>query len=145
MKTIELEEIRLQQKMLKKQQELLGEREREIWKHHQDASAITVDETIMKTDVEPEEVNYVLGQSTGFVDGFKSAIDTIVGELASEYSDIPMSERELYMLVELGAIRERAWLKDHKQKEILQKSGWEQDYFARCPIWKRKEKKDGES
>lgn len=140
MKSIELEEIRLEHEILKKRQGLLQEREKEIWSHNQDARSITADETLMKSDIKPEEVNYVLGQSDGYVAGFKAAIDDIVCELSSEYRDIPMTESELYMLVELGAEKERAWLKDYKQKKIIETSGWEFDFTQRCPIWLKKEK-----
>ena len=138
MTSIELEEIRLEHQMLEKEQELLRKREREVLEHYQDAASINDDTTLIKSDVKPEEANYILGQSQGFVDGFRSAIDNVVNELAFEHRDT-MSERELYMLVELGAIRERAWLKNYKQKEIMGKSGWELSFAGRCPTWRKKE------
>ncbi len=145
MKTIEQEEIRLEYEVLKKRQELLHEREQEIWKHHQNADVIVADETLMKADITEGEVNYVLGQSAGYVDGFRAAIDTIVQALSSEYRDIPMTEHELYMLTELGEIKERAWLKDYKQKQIMYKAGWEFDFTKRCSIWHKKpQEQEGE-
>lgn len=42
------------------------------------------------------------------------------------------------MITELGRYQERAWLKDFKQKQTADKSGWEQEFFARIPIWKKK-------
>lgn len=145
MKTIEQEEIRLEYEVLKKRQKLLHEREQEIWKHHQNADAIVADETLMKADITEGEVNYVLGQSAGYVDGFRAAIDTIIQALSSEYRDIPMTEHELYMLTELGEIKERAWLKDYKQKQIIEKAGWEFDFAMRCPIWhKKSQEQEGE-
>ena len=145
MKTIEQEEIRLEYEVLKKRQELLHEREQEIWKHHKNADAIVADETLMKADITEGEVNYVLGKSAGYVDGFRAAIDTIIQALSSEYRDIPMTEHELYMLTELGEIKERAWLKDYKQKQIIEKAGWEFDFTKRFPIWHKKpQEKEGE-
>ena len=145
MKTIEQEEIRLEYEVLKRRQGLLHEREREIWKRHQNADAIVADETLMKSDITEGEVNYVLGQSAEYVDGFRAAIDTIIQALSSEYRDIPMTEHELYMLTELGEIKERAWLKDYKQKQIIEKAGWEFDFAMRCPIWRKKpQEQEGE-
>ena len=141
MKSIEEEEIRLEYEVLKKRQGLLHEREREIWKHNQNADAIVADETLMKADITEGEVNYILGQSAGYVDGFRAAIDAIINALSSKYRDIPMTEHELYMLTELGEIKERAWLKDYKQRQIIKKAGWKVDYMGRCPLWLKKSEK----
>ena len=138
MKSIEQEEIRLEYEVLKRREKLLNEREQEIRKHHQKADAIVADEIFMKADITEGEVNYVLGQSAGYVDGFIAAIDTIIQALSSEYRDIPMTEHELYMLTELGEIKERAWLKDYKQKQLIEKAGWTHDFTMRCPIWRKK-------
>lgn len=140
MTSIELEEIKLEREALKKREGLLREREQEIFSHHRAASQIVADETLLHDDVSPVELNYVLGASKGFVDGFQKAIDTVVEALANEYRDIPITESELYMLVSLGEIRERAWLTDWKQKEIVEKSGWTFNWSARCPVWEKGEK-----
>lgn len=134
----ELEEIRLQQKAVRKTLEALEEREREIYSHERDASIINSDDLCIKDTVDSDQVNYIMGHSAGFVSGFKSAIDTVISALASEFRDIPMTESELYMLIDLGEVKERAYLKDNRQRKILEGNGWEQD-FKDCPyVWKKK-------
>lgn len=142
MKTIESEEIRLEREILKKRLNMLDNRERKLYKHESDATSITADEALMKSDINPAEVNYILGHSKGFVDGFGCAVNTIIEALSSEYRDIRMTEDELYTLVELGRIRERTWLKDFKQQTVIEKAGWFFDFGARCPVWKKKEEKN---
>lgn len=135
----ELEKTRVQIKAVKESLEALEQREREILEHERDAHFINVDEGIIKDDASPELVNYVMGQSAGYVSGFRAAISTIVSALADEYRDIRMTETELYMLVELGEARERAWLKDNKQMKLLEKNGWERDFHGPSfPVWKKK-------
>lgn len=136
---VELEEIRLQQKAVKKTLEALQEREREICSHERDASIINSDDLCIKGAVESDQVNYIMGQSAGFISGFRSAVSIVVSALASEFRDIPMTESELDMLVELGGAEERAWLKDNRQKKILENNGWKQDFKdLTCPlVWKK--------
>lgn len=141
MNSIEQEEIRIEREALKRRENLLNEREREIWKHQQDASMITADETLLLDDVMEGELNYIIGHSTGYVDGFKAAVNTIIEALSSEYRDITMTEDELYMLTELGKVEERAWLKDYKQKRIIEKAGWQFDFSKRSSMWHKKEEK----
>ena len=120
----ELEEIRIQKQAAKKVLDALEIREREIYAHDSDARTINADEVLLKDDVQADEVNYILGNSRGYVNGFIAAINTIVAGLASEYRDIPITESELYLLTELGEMKERAWLKDHKSREVAEKNGW---------------------
>lgn len=136
---VELEELRLQQKAVKKTLEALQEREREICSHERDASIINSDDLRIKDTVDSNQVNYIMGQSAGFVSGFRSAVSIVVSALASEFRDIPMTEAELDMLVELGGAEERAWLKDNKQKKILEDNGWKQDFkdFANPHVWRK--------
>lgn len=136
---VELEELRLQQKAVKKTLEALQEREREICSHERDASIINSDDLRIKGAVESDQVNYIMGQSAGFVSGFRSAVSIVVSALASEFRDIHMTEAELDMLVELGGAEERAWLKDNKQKKILEDNGWKQDFkdFASTHVWRK--------
>ena len=132
--------ISVQKNALRKQIEALEEREREIHIHEEDAQYINSNELpVLKDGVNPSVVNYVAGQSKGFVDGFKSAINTIVLALSSEYREIPMTESELYMIIELGEIKERAWLRNRKDEEALEKQGWKQEYEGFCPFWVKKE------
>lgn len=137
---VELEELKLQQKAVKKTLEALQEREREICSHERDASIINSDDLHIKDIVDSDQVNYIMGQSAGYVAGFRSAINTVVNALASEFRDIPMTESELYMLIDLGEMKERAYLKDNRQKKILEGNGWEQDFkdFTRPHVWKKK-------
>ena len=132
--------ISVQKNALKKQIEALEEREREIYLHEEDAQYINSNELPeLKDSVNPSVVNYVAGQSKGYVDGFKSAINTIVLALSSEYREIPMTESELYMIIELGEMKERAWLKNRKDEEMLEKQGWKQEYEGFYPFWVKKE------
>ena len=136
----ELRLIKSERDALQKRINALNEQEREIQMHTRKADVITADEMVLRDDIMPDEANYVLGQSAGFVDGFASAINTVVATLASEYRDIPITEDELFLLVELGAVKERAWLKDYKQRQITEKSGWEFDFTRGC-AWVKKEDK----
>ena len=141
MNSIEQEEIRIEREALKRREKLLNEREKELWAHNRAAGEIVADETLLLDDVTDAEVNYVLGQSQGYVTGFTAAMDTIISALSSEYRDIPMTEDELYVLIKLGAVKEKAWLKDFKQKQIIEKAGWTFDFTERCSIWHKKEEK----
>lgn len=94
-----------------------------------------VDESHLSANAKEAEVNYVLGQSEGFVDGFQSAITFIIESLASTYRDIPMTEHELYMLVELGDAIRMAKLKDAKSKRIAEKAGWSKKWNGTFGTW----------
>lgn len=131
----ELKAIEELRESLNKRIEMLDEEAGEIRKKYRSVEIINVDEAILNDDIKPEAVNYVLGHSQGFVDGFASAINEITAALSSEYRDIPMTESELYMLVELGATKERAWLKDYKQRNLVEKNGWKFDFTKNPPIW----------
>lgn len=132
--------INVQKSALKKSMDALEERDREILRHEKDANFINSDEPfLMKDDIPPEAVNYIMGQSAGFVDGFRSAINTIVLTLSDTYRDIQMTEDELYMLIDLGAQKERAWLKDQKQKKLLEKQGWKEERHNFIPVWSKEE------
>ena len=132
--------INVQKSALKKSMDALEERDREILRHEKDANFINSDEPfLLKDDIPPEAVNYIMGQSAGFVDGFKSAINTIVLTLSDTYRDIQMTEDELYMLIDLGAQKERAWLKDQKQKKLLEKQGWKESHHGFVPVWSKEE------
>lgn len=136
--------ISMQIDALKKSMNALKERDKEILRHEKEADFINSDEPfLIKDDIPPEAVNYIMGQSAGFVDGFKSAINTIVLTLSDTYRDIQMTEDELYMLIDLGAQKERAWLKDQKQKKLLEKQGWKEEHHNFVPVWV-KEESEGE-
>ena len=141
MKTLELEEIRLEQQILKKKMDALVEREKEVNKRIRESKQLTADEALLKGDVSAVEVNYVLSYYAGYKSGVDAAMNTIVESLASQYRDIPITEDELYMVGELGRLQHQAWLKSYKPMEAARNSGWDQDYFAKNPIWKRKEEK----
>ena len=142
---IEYEQIKMELEAVRKHDMMLRDRAAELSKHESDADTITVDERLahLKDDVDPAAVNYILGQSAGYVDGIRAAIGLIVEAMASEYRDIPMTEDELGLLIELGEAKERAWLKDYKQRQITEKSGWEFD-FARGCAWVKSEKSCGD-
>lgn len=139
--------ISVQKSALRKQIEALEEREREIHLHEEDAHRINNELPPLKDDINPSVVNYVAGQSKGYVDGFRAAINTIVLALSSEYREIPMTESELYMIIELGEMKERAWLKNRKDEEMLEKQGWKQEYEGFVPFWVKKDhaEADGDS
>jgi len=143
---IELEEIRVQKNAIKKWLEAVEQKERELYEHKRDAAIINVDDAIISKDVSPEAVNNIMSQSAGYVTGIGAALDTIICALASEYRDIPMTESELYMLVELGEMKERAWLKDDKQRRILEKNGWKMklEPGSLVYVW-QKEQSEGEN
>lgn len=50
-----------------------------------------------------------------------------------------MTESELYMIIELGEMKERAWLKNRKDEEMLEKQGWKQEYEGFIPFWVKKD------
>ena len=79
----------------------MEQREREIYVHEREADCINADYRLTMKDINPDHVNYIMRQSAGYVSGFTSAINSVVCTLANEYRDIPMTESELYMLVEL--------------------------------------------
>ncbi|MBO6108100.1 MAG: hypothetical protein J6P16_01710 [Eubacterium sp.] len=138
MKILELEEIKVEREALRRREKLLNGRESEINKHQIDASLITVDDLLIKDDVDERVVNFIMGHSRGFVDGFIEALNEIIGALSCEYRDIKMTEDELYMLVQLGERKERAWLKDDKQVRILKKHGWEMIFDIGGRHWQKK-------
>ena len=92
----------------------------------------------VKGNVSAEEINYVLGQSDGFLSGFDAAISTIIEAMASQYRDIPMTEDEMYMLVELGDRRRMARMKDAKSTRLANKAGWKRNNDAFIPYWVKK-------
>lgn len=141
---IELEKIRVQRKAINDSLKALDARESDVRHHEREANSINADDLVIKDDVKPDQVNYIMGHSAGYVDGFRAAIDSIVTTLASEYRDIPMTESELYMLIELGEMKERAWLKDNKQRKILEKNGWKQNFgdFASPHVWEKEQPSD---
>lgn len=112
--------------------ELEGKRDN-LRKMDRDVNAIYED-WILKDDIDIAELNYILGQSAGYVDGFKSAMSTVISELSCDYRDIPMTEAELYLLVELGELSARASMKNMRQIKIAQDSGWQMDWMNR-PRW----------
>ena len=137
--------ISVQKSALRKQIEALEEREREIHLHEEDAHHINSNELpALKDGVNPSAVNYVAGQSKGYVDGFRAAINTIVLALTSEYREIPMTESELYMIIELGEMKERAWLKNRKDEEMLEKQGWKQESEGFVLFWAKKDHAEDE-
>ena len=81
-----------------------------------------------------------MGHSSGFVNGFNAALNEIILALSNEYRDIKMTEDELYMLIQLGEEKERAWLKDDKQVRILKKNGWEMIFDICGQYWQKKGK-----
>ena len=132
--------ISMQIDALKKSMDALKERDKEILRHEKEADFINSDEPfLIKDDIPPEAVNYIMGQSAGFVDGFKSAINTIVLALSNTYRDVQMTEDELYMLIDLGVQKDRAWLKNQKQKKLLEKQGWKEEHHNFVPVWKKEE------
>ena len=137
--------ISMQIDALKKSMDALKERDKEILRHETEANFINSDEPFtIKEDIPSEAVNYIMGQSAGFVDGFKSAINTIVLTLSDTYRDIQMTEDELYMLVDLGVQKEMAWLKDQKQRKLLEKQGWKEEHHNFVPVWKKEEHSEDE-
>ena len=137
MMNLELEEIRMKRESAQKTLDNLNAREQEIYNNMRSWDIIVADEVLMKDDITESEVNYILGQSQGYIDGYKSAMNSIISSLACEYRDIPMTEDELYTIAELGKMEERALLKDYKQKKLIEKSGWKFDFGNRCPVWKK--------
>ena len=143
---LELEEIRVQKRAIKKSLEALQRREQELCEHERNAAIINADDAIISKDASPEAVNNIMSQSAGYVTGFTAALNTIICALANEFRDIPMTESELYMLVELGEMKERAWLKDDKQRKILEKNGWKMklEPGSFVYVW-QKERSEGEN
>lgn len=125
MKTLKLEEIKIEREALRKRAKLLDEREREIHMHQRDADLITADSLLIEDDEDERKVNFIMGYSGGFIRGFNAALIEIIEALSNEYRHIKMTEDELHMLIQLGEKRERAWLKDDNQARILKKNGWE--------------------
>ena len=144
MMNLELEEIRIKRESAQKTLDKLNAREQEIYNNMRSWDIIVADEVLMKDDITESEVNYVLGQSQGYIDGYKSAMNSVISSLTCEYRDIPMTEDELYMIAELGKMEERALLKDYKQKKLIEKSGWKFDFGSRCPVWKKGAKAESE-
>lgn len=139
MSEIELRKIRMEKKATEEHLDNLKEYERKLERELDNMRRLTEEGERLKADAKEGEVNYVLGHSSGYVDGFSSAIATVVEMLTAEYRDIPMTEDELYMLVELGDIRRMAKLKDEKSKNTARKAGWYMDLKGLCATWKKKE------
>ena len=144
MTTIELEELKIAKQAAERYLNDIRERESALAKEISEANNLANDDIFVMDDVTSEEVNYVLGHSAGFVDGFKSAMDTIIMELAREYRDVPISSDELYMMAELGKVEERARIKDHRSKAIAEKSGWRQKWSSRAMVWMKEVQEDEE-
>lgn len=138
MNDIDLKRIELERKATADRLEDLKQRESKALRELQQMKEL-VDESHLSQDAKEADINFVLGQSEGFVQGFGSAIGTVVEMLASQYRDIPMTEDELMMLVELGDAKRMAMLKDARSKRIAEKSGWERDWHGLYGVWKKKE------
>lgn len=80
--------------------------------------------------------------SDGFIRGYDAAIAMIVESLTTAYRDIPMTEDELYVLVELGDARRMARVRDAKSRQIAEKAGWEKEWHGMIPTWKKVEPKE---
>ena len=139
MNDIDLKRIELERKATADRLEDLKQRESKALRELQQMKEL-VDDSHLSQDAKDADINFVLGQSEGFVQGFGSAIGTIVEMLASQYRDIPITEDELMMLVELGDAKRMAMLKDAKSKRIAEKSGWERDWHGFFGVWRKKEK-----
>lgn len=140
MKTLELEEIKVEREALRSRAKLLDEREREIYRHQRDADLITADHLLIKDDEDERKANFIMGYSGGFVDGFNIALIEIIDALSNEYRDIKMTEDELYLLIKLGEKKERFWLRDDNQARIMKKNGWEMTFDDGARYWQKKGK-----
>lgn len=141
MNDIELKRIELERKATADRLEDLKQRESKALRELQQMKEL-VDDSHLSQDAKEADINFVLGQSEGFVQGFGSAIGTVVEMLASQYRDIPMTEDELMMLVELGDALRMAKLKDAKSKRIAEKSGWERNWQGFFGVWRKKEENE---
>lgn len=140
MKTLELEEIKVEREALRSRAKLLDEREREIYRHQRDADLITADHLLIKDDEDERKVNFIMGYSGGYVDGFNAALIEIIDALSNEYRNIKMTEDELYLLIKLGEKKDRFWLKDDNQARIMKKNGWEMTFDGGARYWQKKGK-----
>lgn len=140
MKTLELEEIKVEREALRRRGKLLDEREMEIHMHQRDADLITEDNLLIEDDEDERKVNFIMGYSSGFVDGFNIALTEIIDALSNEYRNIKMTEDELYLLIKLGEKKERLWLKDDNQARIMKKNGWEMTTDVGARYWQKKGK-----
>lgn len=138
MNDIDLKRIELERKATADRLEDLKQRESKALRELQQMKEL-VDESHLSQDANEADINFVLGQSEGFVQGFGSAINTVVEMLSSQYRDIPITEDELMMLVELGDAKRMAMLRDAKSKRIAEKSGWERDWHGFYGVWRKKE------
>lgn len=138
MNDIDLKRIELERKATADRLEDLKQKENKVARELRQMKEL-VDESHLAPDAKEADINFVLGQSEGFVQGFGSAINTVVEMLASQYRDIPITEDELMMLVELGDAKRMAMLKDAKSKRIAEKAGWERDWHGFYGVWRKKE------
>ena len=143
LKDIELRKIQLEKKAVTEQLNSINDSERRLARELSEMKALTLDKSLSEDSTEAE-VNYVLGQSDGFVNGFNAAIETIVEALSSEYRDIPLTEAELYMLVDLGDMRRMARMKDEKSRSIAVKAGWCRDWKDLSMTWKREKENEND-
>ena len=141
MNDINLKRIELERKATADRLEDLKQRENKALRELQQMKEL-VDESHLSQDAKEADINFVLGQSEGFVQGFDSAINTVVEMLASQYRNIPMTEDELMMLVELGDALRMAKLKDAKSKRIAEKSGGERNWQGFFGVWRKKEENE---
>lgn len=134
--------LKAERKALENRIKELEDREQILRARERSAKLIESEDSTVIRGADAAEVNYILGQSKGYVDGFQSAVNTVISMLAEEYRDIPIGEAELFMIYELGTIKERAWLKDHKQGSIMENNGWKMDWKGFAPVWRKEEKND---
>lgn len=137
----ELRAAELERKSLENRLEEIKQREAKLHRELRDMKDINND-TALHKNATVAEVNYVLGESDGFIRGYDAAIAMIVESLTNAYRDIPMTEDELYVLVELGDARRMARVRDAKSRQIAEKAGWEKEWHGMIPTWKKVEPKE---
>lgn len=107
--------------------ENLRKRRADVRREEKDLETIAKDGKQLRDDITEGQVNYILGQSEGFVDGMKAALSIMSVCLAPVY-DEDAREQIMYAFSDLGESIARARIKLEKDSLIARRAGWRDEW-----------------
>lgn len=122
-----IETITEELKRLEDLEEKLRKRRAELSSMDRTYELLAKDKGQLRDDVTEGEINYTLGQSAGFVSGLEAAVSCMTISLASVY-DEDSRAAITYAFKELGETIGRARLKLEKDRNLVEKSGWKEEW-----------------
>lgn len=133
-----IETITEELKRLEDLEEKLRKRRAELSSMDRTYGLLAKDKGQLRDDVTEGEINYTLGQSAGFVSGLEAAVSCMTISLASVY-DEDSRAAIMYAFKELGETIGRARLKLEKDRNLVEKSGWKEEWKRQIVNWVKQE------